>query len=84
MNKGDKVRITFSGTIEIKNNEQSSIDDYSKWLRVSRVTKGLTMVELSNLSGVSPSHISRIERGERVPGGRVLGKLRKILNSGNL
>lgn len=36
---------------------------------------GLTLTQLSNASGVSPSHIGRIERGSRLPSGYVLKAL---------
>jgi len=75
------MKITFSGTIEIDDDKQSSIKDYGKWLRTTRLLQSLTLTELSKLSGVSCSHIGRIERGERIPGSRVLDKLRKALNA---
>ena len=35
----------------------------------------LTLQELSAMSGVSPSHLGRIERGERFPSARILRKI---------
>jgi transcriptional regulator with XRE-family HTH domain len=46
----------------------------------------LTLAELSAKSGVSPSHLGRIEMGERFPSARVLHKIAKPLgfNEGEL
>ena len=48
-------------------------------LRQQRVTLSLTLQELSGMSGVSPSHLGRIERGERFPSASILRKLAKPL-----
>jgi len=39
----------------------------------------LTLRELTDLSGVSPSHLGRIERGERFPSASVLRRISKPL-----
>ena len=39
----------------------------------------LTLQELAALSGVSSSHLGRIERGERFPSARILRKIAKPL-----
>lgn len=44
-------------------------------LRQRRIACGLTRVTLETASGISTSHIRRIERGERFPSGKVLRKL---------
>lgn len=44
-------------------------------LRQRRISIPLTLYELSSSSGVSQSHIGRIERGERFPSARVLKKI---------
>lgn len=36
-------------------------------LRAWRLAQGLTMAEVADLTGFSPSMLSRLERGERVP-----------------
>jgi len=48
-------------------------------IKQRRVTIPLTLCELSNNSGVSQSHIGRIERGERLPSAHVLRKIAKPL-----
>ena len=48
-------------------------------LKRQRRLKGLTLKELSLESGVSVSHLARIERGERFPSGRILRKLAEPL-----
>jgi len=42
----------------------------------------LTLGELSAKSGVSPSHLSRIEKGDRFPSAQVLRKIAKPLSFG--
>jgi transcriptional regulator with XRE-family HTH domain len=44
-------------------------------LKQQRVSLPLTLRELSSMSGVSASHLGRIERGERFPSGSVLRKI---------
>jgi len=51
-----------------------------KILRQRRVTLLLTLGELSAKSGVSPSHLARIEKGERFPSAQVLRKIAKPLS----
>lgn len=48
-------------------------------LRQRRVIIPLTLQELAHASGVSPSHLGRIEKGNRFPSARILGKLAKPL-----
>jgi len=50
-----------------------------KEYRQYRVAIPLTLQELSIKSGVSPSHLGRIERGERFPSARILRKIAKPL-----
>ncbi len=54
-------------------------NELSKMLRQQRVMMSLTLAELAEKSGVSSSHLGRIERGERFPSGRTLRKLAKPL-----
>ena len=53
--------------------------DNSK-LIIARASEGLTISELSELSGVSRHTISRIEKGLTSPRPNILGKLAKALN----
>jgi len=48
-------------------------------IRQQRVTMPLTLQELANLADVSPSHLGRIERGERFPSARILRKIARPL-----
>lgn len=50
-----------------------------KIIKQKRISIPLTLNELSSSSGVSQSHIGRIERGERLPSARVLRKFAKPL-----
>ena len=58
------------------NNERN---DLGAILRQQRVTLPLTLQELSATSGVSPSHLGRIERGERFPSASILRRIAKPL-----
>lgn len=53
-------------------------------LKNRRKEKGLRLVDVSKLSGVSMAHITRIERGERFPTGRTLRKLAEPLGFSEL
>jgi len=44
-----------------------------------RLMAGLTLQKLSLMSGVSPSHLGRIERGKRFPSAHVLRKIAQPL-----
>ena len=90
------VNLTIQGTIETVEENVELLDifpldilsrkhneDFVKELRLRRLTKGLTLAQLSMLSGVSASHIARIERGERLPGYRIAIKLKETLEGEN-
>jgi transcriptional regulator with XRE-family HTH domain len=57
----------------------SSGNHLGEIIRRQRVFKPLTQHELAAMSGVSPSHLGRIERGERFPSARVLRRIAKPL-----
>ncbi len=44
-------------------------------IRQQRVTMPLTLQQLAAMSGVSPSHLGRIEKGERFPSASILRKI---------
>jgi transcriptional regulator with XRE-family HTH domain len=46
-----------------------------KMLKQQRLSLPLTLRELSAMSGVSASHLGRIERGERFPSGSILRRI---------
>jgi len=48
-------------------------------IRQRRVMVPLTLQELGAMAGVSPSHLGRIEKGDRFPSARVLRKIAKPL-----
>lgn len=50
-----------------------------KLIKQKRISIPLTLCELGDNSGVSPSHLGRIERNERLPSARVLRKIAKPL-----
>jgi len=54
---------------------------FGEYLKKLRLKRGLTLKKLAELSGISPSYLSRIERGERnVPHPRLFQKLAPALN----
>jgi len=56
-------------------------NDLAKILKQRRVMVPLTLQELAATSGVSASHLGRIERGERFPSAHTLRKIAKPLGS---
>ena len=48
-------------------------------LRQQRITVSLTLQQLANMSGVSASHLGRIERRERFPSASILCRIAKPL-----
>lgn len=48
-------------------------------IKRQRAVMGLTLAEVSEKSGVSTSHLGRIERGERFPSARILRNIAKAL-----
>ena len=54
-------------------------NDLGKILKQQRINVPLTLQELAAESGVSSSHLGRIERGERFPSARILRKIAKPL-----
>ncbi len=57
-------------------NEQSNL---GRILKQQRVSVSLTLQELASQTGVSSSHLGRIERGERFPSARILRKIARPL-----
>lgn len=57
----------------------TSSNDLARILRQQRVMRELTLKQLSEMSGVSSSHLGRIERGERFPSAHILRKIAKPL-----
>ena len=57
----------------------NNISDLGKILKQQRINTPLTLQELATESGVSSSHLGRIERGERFPSARILRKIAKPL-----
>jgi len=54
--------------------------DFGEITRQQRVMMSLTLEGLAGRSGVSASHLGRIERGERSPSARILRRLAKPLD----
>jgi transcriptional regulator with XRE-family HTH domain len=62
-----------------RNMDQNRSTNLGEIIRQGRVTQRLTLSQLSSMSGVSSSHLGRIERGERYPSGSILRKIAKPL-----
>lgn len=54
-------------------------NDLGRILRQQRIMRELTLQQLSQMSGVSSSHLGRVERGERFPSAHILRKIAKPL-----
>jgi transcriptional regulator with XRE-family HTH domain len=67
LNGGERMEMT---------NDRSNL---GRILKQRRVMALLTLRKLAALSGVSSSHLGRIERGERFPSASVLQKIAKLL-----
>jgi transcriptional regulator with XRE-family HTH domain len=57
----------------------SNNNDLGKIIKQQRINTPLTLQELAQESGVSSSHLGRIERGERFPSARILRRIAKPL-----
>ena len=57
----------------------SNNNDLGKIIKQQRIASPLTLQELAAKSGVSASHLGRIERGERFPSARILRKIARPL-----
>ena len=60
----------------IENNQGNNL---GKVLRQRRVSLSLTLRGLSTMSGISSSHLGRIEKGDRFPSASVLKKIARPL-----
>ena len=58
----------------------NDINNLGKILKQRRLMISLTLREISTISGISSSHLGRIERGERFPSASVLRKIAKPLD----
>ena len=59
-----------------------SSNDFGRIIKQQRITLQLTLQQLADVSGVSPSHLGRIERGERFPSAHILRKIAQPLSFG--
>ena len=58
------------------------MNELGRIIKLRRIAAGLSLKELAAKSGVSSSYLGRLERGERSPSARVLGKLARPLGFG--
>src|ERR1700727_3158500 len=67
---------------EISETAPELLDDNQRiaaWIRTFRLRRNLTLAQLSELSGVSIGHLSRLENGSRTPTVRLLLQLARAL-----
>ncbi len=57
----------------------SEREEFGRIIKQQRVMKPLMLQELARMSGVSQSHLGRIERGERFPSATILRKIAEPL-----
>lgn len=57
------------------------VPDYGQLIRQRRITRGLTLCELSRILGVSDSSLSRWENGKRTPSIKRFDSIMKALDS---
>ena len=51
------------------------MNDLGRMIKQQRLVVPLTLRQLSAASGISASHLSRIEQGDRLPSARTLGRI---------
>ena len=54
-------------------------NDFGRIIKQQRIAMQLTLQQLADMSGVSPSHLGRIERGQRFPSAHILRKIAQPL-----
>src|ERR1700685_2858530 len=67
---------------EVSETAPELLDDNQRiaaWIRTFRLRRNLTLAQLSELSGVSMGHLSRLENGTRTPTVRLLLQLARAL-----
>lgn len=70
------MNIGYSGILE---DNVSETQDLGSFVRQQRKRLGLTLVDLAAKSGVSVSHLGRIEQSQRYPSANILRKIAKPL-----
>jgi transcriptional regulator with XRE-family HTH domain len=64
---------------EVERHQDYNSQNLSRIIKQQRLISGLTLRELADRSGVSTSHIGRIERGERFPSAHALRRIARHL-----
>jgi transcriptional regulator with XRE-family HTH domain len=57
-----------------------SSSNFGRIIKQQRIALQLTLQQLADISGVSPSHLGRIERGQRFPSAHILRKIAQPLS----
>ena len=63
----------------MERNQDYNSQNLGRIIKQQRLISGLTLRELADSSGVSSSHIGRIERGERFPSAHALHRIARHL-----
>lgn len=71
-----------NGGVAVIDRTMPKTEDFKLGIQLRNRRRGmkLTLQKLSNASGVSPSHIGRIERGQRFPSANILKRIAKPLS----
>lgn len=68
-------------TVEIIDNEDNNISkNIGERIQKCRIKAGLTQRQLSDMTGISQNHISRLERGIHIPHFNIIAKIAKALD----
>ena len=71
--------LSKGGNQEIEMTTDNNSENLGKIIKQQRIAVQLTLRELSVRSGVSASHLGRIERGERFPSAHILRRITRPL-----
>jgi len=77
--KSPKNLLTVCQMANYNRNMVDSSNNFGRIIKQQRIALQLTLQQLADKSGVSPSHLGRIERGQRFPSAHILRKIAKPL-----
>ena len=72
-----RVEAALDGPARVEPAQPRSVDPRALWDRMD--AHGLSQNEVARLAGISSGHLSQIMNGQRIPSGRVLAKLHRVL-----
>ena len=72
-------KASMEGRYRNSRRKGGNMDHLAKIIKQHRTAMGLTLRDLATASGISSSHLGRIERGERFPSAHILRRIAKTL-----